>query len=278
MRKHQSKRLTALLLALVLCLGLAVPAGAASTGSNGVKIEKVDNSAVSVSLTDDSQQTTLTEEETPLYQDTDTVRVSIVLKGKATLEKGFSTQHIAANSQAMAYRDGLQAQQETLAKKISKDALGGKTLDVVWNLTLAANIISANVAYGDIDAIKAVSGVEDVVLETRYEPQVASVDALDPNMATSGSMIGSGVAYEAGYNGAGTRIAVIDTGTDTDHQSFNEDAFLQAIKEDGKTDSLMIKADITNVLSELNIAGAFRRTQVILVPENTVLILAPVSL
>ena len=255
MRKHQSKRLTALLLALVLCLGLAVPAGAADTTSSGVKIEKVDNSAVSVSLTDDSQQTTITEEETPLYQDTDMVRVSIVLKGKSTLEKGFSTQHIAANSQAMAYRDGLQAQQETLAKKISKDALGGKTLDVVWNLTLAANIISANVAYGDIDAIKAVSGVEDVVLETRYEPQVASVDALDPNMATSGSMIGSDVAYLEGYNGAGTRIAVIDTGTDTDHQSFNADAFLHAIEKDGKTDSLMTKADITDVLSELNIAG-----------------------
>ena len=258
MRKHQSKRLTALLLALVLCLGLAVPAGAASTGSNGVKIEKVDNSAVSVSLTDDSQQTTLTEEETPLYQDTDMVRVSIVLKGKSTLEKGFSTQHIAANSQAMAYRSGLQAQQETLTKKISKDALGGKTLDVVWNLTLAANIISANVAYGDIDAIKAVSGVEDVVLETRYEPQVASVDALDPNMATSGSMIGSDIAYLEGYNGAGTRIAVIDTGTDTDHQSFNADAFEYAINEDiedGKNVSLMTAKDIEKVLDQLNIAG-----------------------
>ena len=255
MRKHQSKRLTALLLALVLCLGLAVPAGAADTTSSGVKIEKIDNSVVSVSLTDDSQQTALTEEETPLYQNTDMVRVSIVLKGKSTLEKGFSTQHIAANSQAMAYRDGLQAQQETLAKKISKDALGGKTLDVVWNLTLAANIISANVAYGDIDAIKAVSGVEDVVLETRYEPQVASVDALDPNMATSGSMIGSDIAYLEGYTGAGTRIAVIDTGTDTDHQSFNEDAFLHAIGQDGKTDSLMTASDIEKVLDQLNIAG-----------------------
>ena len=258
MRKHQSKRLTALLLALVLCLGLAVPAGAADTTSNGVKIEKVDNSAVSVSLTDDSQQTTITEEETPLYQDTDMVRVSIVLKGKSTLEKGFSTQHIAANSQAMAYRDGLQAQQETLAKKISKDALGGKTLDVVWNLTLAANIISANVPYGDIDAIKAVSGVEDVVLETRYEPQVASVDALDPNMATSGSMIGSDIAYLKGYTGAGTRIAVIDTGTDTDHQSFDAKAFQYAIDEDianGKTVSLMTAKDIEKVLGQLNIAG-----------------------
>ena len=33
MRKHQSKRLISLLLALVLCLGLAVPVSAADTGN-----------------------------------------------------------------------------------------------------------------------------------------------------------------------------------------------------------------------------------------------------
>ena len=79
MRKHQSKRLISLLLALVLCLGLAVPVSAADTDSSGVRIEKVDNSAVSVSTLDDSKQANLDEEETPLYQDTDMVRVSIVL-------------------------------------------------------------------------------------------------------------------------------------------------------------------------------------------------------
>ena len=250
MRKHLSKRMTALLLALVMCMGLAVPAGAADT-SRSVKIEKVDNSAVSVSLTGDSQRATLEEEETPLYQATDVVRVSIVLDGKSTLEKGFSTMSIAENSKAMAYRSSLQAQQEAVTQKISRNVLGGEDLDVVWNLTLAANIISANVPYGDIDAIKAVSGVEDVVLETRYEPQVVSVDSADPNMATSSSMIGSDIAHADGYYGAGSRIAIIDTGTDTDHQSFNEAAFLHAI--DGKTDSLMTVKDIEDVLGQLNI-------------------------
>lgn len=33
----------------------------------------------------------------------------------------------------------------------------GTELDVVWNLTLAANIISANVQYGQIEDIKAAS-------------------------------------------------------------------------------------------------------------------------
>ena len=38
-------------------------------------------------------------------------------------------------------------------------------------------------------------------------------------------MIGSNAAWAAGYTGAGSRIAVIDTGTDTDHQSFSAAGF-----------------------------------------------------
>ena len=254
MKKHLSKRLTALLLALVLCLGLTVPVGATeSSGGTNVRFEQVDNSVVSGSLR--NNRVVQEQAETPLYRDTDMVRVSIILSGKSTIEKGFATLNIAENSQAMAYRDRLQAQQDTVASRISQKALGGQALDVVWNLTLAANIISANVPYGDIEAIKAVSGVEDVVLETRYEPAVVGTDPTDPNMATSSSMIGSSAAWAAGYTGAGSRIAIIDTGTDTDHQSFDAKAFEYAIVEEGKDVSLLTVAEIANVLGELNIAG-----------------------
>ena len=34
------------------------------------------------------------------------------------------------------------------------------------------------------------------------------------NMATSDKMIGSSAAWAAGYTGAGSRIAIIDTGAD----------------------------------------------------------------
>ena len=233
MRKHRSKRLTALVLALVLCLSLVVPVGAVGTsGGTNVRFEQVDNSVVSATLR--SNRVQREQAETPLYQDTDMVRVSIVLSGKSTIEKGFATMDIAENSQAMAYRGQLQAQQETVASRISKQVLGGKKLDVVWNLTLAANIISANVPYGDIEAIKAVSGVANVVLETRYEPAVVGTDPTDPNMATSSSMIGSSAAWAEGYTGAGSRIAIIDTGTDTDHQSFDAKAFEYALEQNVK--------------------------------------------
>lgn len=168
MKKHFSKRLLSLLLAVVLCVSMAVPAGAADASDNGrtIRFEKVDNSAVSASLPTDR----LVDQKnaTPQYSATDKVRVSIVLEGKSTIEKGFLLDHIAENSRAMSYRQNLQTSQDAMAAKISGEALKGKTLDVVWNLTLAANLISANVLYGDIDAIKAVKGVKDVFVETLF--------------------------------------------------------------------------------------------------------------
>ena len=72
----------------------------------------------------------------------------------------------------------------------------GEKLDVAWNLTLAANLISANVTYGQIEQIKQVRGVKDVILETRYEPQESTTDATaEPNMLISAQMTGTNRAW-----------------------------------------------------------------------------------
>ncbi len=42
---------------------------------------------------------------------------------------------IARNQEAMAYQDSLRTAQETMAQTISAQVLGGRALDVVWNLT-----------------------------------------------------------------------------------------------------------------------------------------------
>ena len=219
MKKQLTKRLLSVVLAICLVLSLAAPVAAAPAGK--VSFTKVDNSAVSADLLT-SVDGDLTPMET--YVDTDSVRVSIFLEEKSTIQAGFSTDSIAANSQAMAYRASLKDQQAKITAAI-ENTIGGK-LDVVWNLTLAANIISANVKFGQISAIEAVDGVKEVLIETRYEPDVVkAAEKNDPNMATSSAQIGSAAAWAAGYTGAGSRIAVIDTGSDTDHQSLNSDAF-----------------------------------------------------
>lgn len=245
------KRLASWILVFAMIFSLAVPAFAAeSDGSKSLSFEKVDNDTVSVKLPmkDGNSFESLS---TPEYAPTDMVCVSIVLDAPSTLEKGFSAAQVAsADAGAMRYRASLQSKQESMEKTISKKALGGKDLDVVWNLTLAANIISANVAYGDIEKIEAVSGVKQVLIETRYEACVTSSDAADPNMATSDAMIGSTAAWAAGYTGAGSKVAIIDTGADTDHPPLDAGAFLHAAEENDAT--LMTVTDIATKLSQLN--------------------------
>lgn len=211
---RRSKNVLALLLALVMILSCVLPVGAVeSDGKTNVSFVQVDNSELKTSPAEDREVTA--EADTPSYRDSDTVRVSIVLEDASTIKRGFSIDGIAENSSAMSYRKRLLAKQEALAETISAQVLGGEELDVVWNMTLAANMISANVAYGDIEAIEALRGVESVVIETRYEPMVESTGAADPNMATSTEQIGSGAAWAAGYTGAGrkTRPTVISIPT-----------------------------------------------------------------
>lgn len=266
-RSGIAKRLLAMALIITLLLGLAMPVGATGGTENVIypTFTQVDNSEVTAEFENQADL-----EEEPLYADTDMVRVSIVLERKSTLEAGFSTQSIGSNTSAMQYRQGLQNGQRAMTASIEKNALGGQRLDVVWNLTLAANIISANVPYGKIGAIQSVPGVREVVLEKLYEPAVVSQEegTVSPNMAVSAQMNGTNTVWEMGYTGAGTRIAIIDTGLDTDHQSFSPEAFDYAIAENakaaGQTPEAYMEArnfldaeEIARVMGQLNAARRY---------------------
>ena len=251
---HTLKRAMAVVLALVLTLSLVTPTWAMSSSSvatkgenNGITWEKVDNIKLPI-----KENAAVEEDAQQQYADTDVVRVSIVLSDPSTLDKGFSASDIASGSKkAMKYRDKLESKQDKMAKTISKKALDGQSLDVVWNLTLATNIISANVQYGQIEKIEKIKGVDSVLIETQYEPCVVKEsETTDPNMATSSSMIGSSVAWADGYTGAGSKVAIIDTGADTDHPSLSGAAYSYAVKGLGITP--VTAADYADKLEKLN--------------------------
>ena len=248
------RRILSLLLTLALVLGLTTPAFAADSSKSSklnVSWEKVE--AASAIKNQLLAKNKVKEFETPsLYKDSDTVRVSIVLSKKSTLDLGYAASSIATNAQAQAYREGLKADQKTIEQRISAQALGGEKLDVVWNLTLAANIISANVKFGQIEAIKKVAGVEDVIVETQYDPAVASKDELDPNMSVASGMTGGNQAWLEGYTGAGSAVAIVDTGLDIDHKSFDADAFDYAISTLDSDVDLIEKDEVAAVLDQLN--------------------------
>ena len=177
------------------------------------------------------------------------VRVSIILKAPSTVDAGYSIKNIASNSAARSYRETLKANQARVTSQI--ESVIGQTLDVKWNLTLAANIISANVKRGDIIKIAALSDVKKVVLENYYTAPV-----VEPNTSTSTKMVGAdSVAWANGYYGAGSKVMIIDTGTNQDHISFDPEALEYALTKDGKSLSdydLLTKEDVAAVVDQLN--------------------------
>ena len=251
MRRKPASRLLALVLALVMVLGLLPGASAA-----GLVWRETD---LTVSLDQSHRLVTQTEQPEP-YGPTDTVRVSIVLEDAPTAGAGFATRGIAMDQEAIAYDRALNQTQKAMEQTISAQALEGKKLDVVWNLTLVANIISANVPYGSLDAIRAVPGVREVQIERQYSPNTTA----EPQTYASGGMTGATTVWQSGYTGAGSRIAIVDTGTDTDHQSFDNGAFLHALEQNaaGRGISyeqylqeldLLDAGDVSRVLSQLNV-------------------------
>ena len=191
------------------------------------------------------EESALEEEELPFGLN-DIVRVSIFLDQPSTLEAGYSTQNVGTNPGAVSYRDTLWAQQNSVTANI--ESAIGAPLDVQWNLTLAVNAISAYVRYGDIEAIKSVPGVKSVELENRYEPQRDEVNT----SITTKEMVFATNAWAAGYTGAGSMVAIIDTGTNQDHVSFNAEAFDYAISTLDKEVDLLTKDDIAAVVDQLN--------------------------
>lgn len=236
MRKMWGTRVLAMLLVLALTAGL-VPAALAANSEAAVAFKQVPNDTLDTLIRPDVAVGEIEDaemgEDTAAYQAHDLVRVSIILEDTSTLEAysdAAAEGTLAEDAAAVSYRAALQRKQDSVVRKISSTILGREDLDVVWNLTLVANLISANVEYGKIEQIKQIPGVADVVLEQQYEP-AASENTVQPNMEISTGMTGTTTAWSTGYTGAGMRIAIIDTGLDTSHQSFDNGAYEYALEQ-----------------------------------------------
>lgn len=265
MKHKQLKRLLAVGVALTLSLNMgmgrvyAAEAGSAESEQSSVTYEKLDAAQISVQTANTDNQIQ-ENEASDTYADTDHVRVMIVLDDAAAISLADDSEVISENYRIRNYRGTLNRAQEKVADQISDEVLEGQQLDVVWNLTLIANAISANVEYGQIDEIARIDGVKSVFLETEYMP----MNQADTNNIVAQEMTGTGsVKLNSGYSGAGSRVAVIDTGTDTDHQSFSEGGYEYALTKEAEEKGmsyeeyaeslgLMTEESIAKVLPQLN--------------------------
>ena len=236
--RRNGRKLLALLLALSMAISLMVTgyaagsAAAPKTGAEGteLKLEQIDPAALNVERLGEPDRERETED-APLHSDDDIVRISIFLDKPSTLEQGFDLKKISTGIGARMYRQTLKLGQDSMVAAINR--VVSRPLDVKWNLTLAANAVSADARYGDIPAIEAMDGVQSVVVEEQFEAGGGRQNALRSSITTQ-YMVGAADVWAQGYTGAGTRIAIIDSGIDDTHQSFDADAFAYALAEDAE--------------------------------------------
>ena len=263
--KKRARRFLSVLLALTLILSHAdlsfakesgktsSPAAETKAGSGKeLEMKEVDPAKLGVKKLGEAEEAD-PEQQTEIspYNLDDIVRVSIFLSEPGAYDAGYQLQGIGKNAAAINYQKVLYQHQNSMKAKI--ETATGHTIDVVWNLVLLTNAISANVRYGDLEKIRAIDGVKSVELESFYYPDKTEGDAASPNMVSARDMVGANGLNATQYTGAGSILAIIDTGLDIEHQSFDADAFDFAIAEDeelsGKTIDLLTEAEVNSIIS-----------------------------
>lgn len=178
----------------------------------GTRIEKPEGVA---DLTLNGQPQQVTDARLPTDE---TVRVIVMLEEKGLLEQGFSTKEISTSSRAKAATRILERQQNTIMAQISTVSADA---ELKYHYTIAANGFALEIPYGDMQKIAAIKGIREVFVAPRYDvPEDQSDRTVDPLVYASSSDVGAVEIWEAGYDGNGMIISVIDTGLDMDHPSF----------------------------------------------------------
>ena len=211
------KKLSALLLALVMvlsCVGNAFAAEDASALSGKTEIAengdfKDPQSKKSPEVLKGFRSETFMKENRYTYADDETVRAIVILEGIPESEVGEAGSKKAADQKVK-----LLNQHNTVRK-----AMGGIDYVLQYEYTAVLNGFSCDVAYGDLDAIAMIDGVEAVYIANRYAEPVLTANT-DTKMSVSNQMTGASYAFNEEFCGGGIVIAVLDTGIRTTHAAF----------------------------------------------------------
>lgn len=207
----QFKSVLAMILALVMllsCIGTAL----AVTGKTDAKAAAADGkTAASFRELKGYKSEKFISSNAYKYADDEIVRVIVILSGKPEAdiaERG--------TERALNQRTKLMKQHEGVRKSMS-----GIDYKLTYDFTSLTNGFACDVAYGDLDKIAAIEGVDAVYIANHYALPTYE-KAKDTRMAVSNAYFtGIDNAYQYyGVDGTGTVIAVLDTGLNTTHEAF----------------------------------------------------------
>ncbi len=198
-----------LLLAMVLSV-LPVAAFAAQQSDAAPVVEETASGKKSLGYKSES----FAEDNTYQYADDETVRAIVVLEDAPAVE--------AAPSDTGRYTRRLESAHQNVRR-----AMRGISYEMAYEFTTLLNGFSCDVAYGDLDKIAAIDGVEAVYIANTYAVPDVETGEATIQMVNAGGATGNTAANAKGYNGDGTVIAILDTGIRLTHEVFRNTDLLK---------------------------------------------------
>ncbi|MBV7508767.1 S8 family serine peptidase [Bacillus sp. sid0103] len=207
-----------------------------SNMASGTGFAKAESSATDplVKLNQLGQFDKLRVEPSEQFKDTDKVRVIVELEGDPAItfptEKGIRYKDLPERTKASLQAE-VKGEQSDFLSDVESDKID---FNVENSFTTVVNGVSGEVEYGKIDELENLPNVESVSLVNEYErPQE------QPQMISSKNLVEAIQTWNAGYNGKGMVVGIIDTGIDFNHPDMKLSADTQPKLTSAKVDSLI---------------------------------------
>lgn len=171
--------------------------------------------------------------------DNATVRAIVVYTGDSALDM----QNNGLTSSLSAADTYVSAAQQPLTSEITDNY----NATLLYSYSAIFNGIAVDTTYGELKEIEKHDGVEAVYLANSYTVPEYEEKAGESS-TQSASALGIDRAWEKGYKGQGTIIAVLDTGIKTSHEAFNYTTGV---------DSVLTSTHVNTLKSTLNGGGIY---------------------
>ncbi len=210
MKKHTQHAKRVLAIILVLTMVLAMPVSSLAAVREGtILAEKVESEKLLSQL--DPVETGLELAES--YAPDDIVTVIVELKDAPVLEQ-YVQQNSAMTVQEYSLTDAAQNRTQALLSAQQKVIRTLGEANVVYQYTTVMNGFAVEVPYAKLEQIRKTAGVRRAFVSGKSQ-------LVEPVMDSAADMTGASYLWEnLGYTGAGTTIAIVDTGLATGHEAF----------------------------------------------------------
>lgn len=148
------------------------------------------------------------------FKDSDKVRVIVELEGEPAItystKKGIRFKDLEESKKGELISK-VEKQQEEFLDKVDKNSK--IDFDKENQFTTVLNGVSGEIEYGDIEKLQKMEDVKNVTIANEYERPSEK-----PDMLSSKELVEAMQTWNAGYDGEGMVVGVIDTGIDYNHK------------------------------------------------------------